>query len=435
MTLSLLLAPPASSLEAQAGGASIQLPPGTDSVGAVQAAEPAVYLLTFGPGDLVYEVWAHNAIWVRDPARGIDHTYNWGIFDFDQEGFIGRLARGTMLYRMDDFPIERTIAEYTYYNRSIWAQELNLTGEQKRALVEYLLETDTEENRYYRYDYFRDNCSTRVRDALDRVLGGRIADALSEAPAGVTWRWHARRILRNMPASYAGMEFALGNPADESITRWDETFLPLELMAHIRDVTVLDEAGLEVPLVKQEMEIFRATRAPEPDAPPFWLPWFLVAGVVVAGVVAAASGAFRAPEPAARGAGESGRGGAGLVVAGGVATLWSLVVGLAGVFLLTAWLFTDHTFWYRNENLLQASPLSLLLALLLLVGHFRRGAPTPWLGRVALGVLGLSVLGLVLQALPGFDQVNGEIIALALPVHAAVAWLALQLGRARARPA
>jgi hypothetical protein len=96
---------------------------------------------------------------------------------------------------------------------------------------------------------------------------------------------------------------------------------------------------------------------------------------------------------------------------------------------LLAWLFTDHTFWYWNENLLQASPLSLVAAAGLLGGLLRRRWAAKWVVPAALGALALSALGFLLQPLPGLDQTNGEIIAAALPVHLAVAWVALRLRR------
>lgn len=383
----------------------------------------SVYLLTMGPGSAVWEVWGHNALWIRDTVTGLDVAYNWGMFSFEQEGFIPRLAKGTMLYWMQGFPAEGVIRSYARDDRDVWAQELNLTPAQRLELLERLRRTDTDENRYYAYDYYRDNCSTRVRDALDAVLGGRIGTALDTMATGVTWRWHARRILRGMPAAYVGMQFALGRPADRTITAWEEGFLPLRLRARLRDVTVLDADGREVPLVSGEVQLFEATRPPPPGDAPRWVPRFLAAGLSLAGVLVAA-GAW-----AARG-GRHARALAATLAAG-----WSLPVGTAGLLLLMAWLFTDHAFWYPNENLLQAGPLSLLLppALLAALRSGGRGAPR-WLGPLALVVLGLSVLGLLVHVVPGFSQSNGEIIALALPVHAAVAFVAVGLGRRGSGP-
>jgi hypothetical protein len=375
---------------------------------------PAVYLLTFSPGSNVAEVWGHNAIWIRDPASGVDVTYNWGMYNFAEPGFIRRLAKGTMMYWMLGVDAERIIPGYIVDNRDIYAQELNLTLREKSALVDLLVATDTDANRYYRYDYYADNCSTRVRDALDQVVGGRIRTTLEPVSAAVTWRWHAQRILRSIPWAYVGMEFALGTPTEGTINEWQETFLPMELMEHLRKVNVLDESGREVPLVAREITVFDGTRAPQASDAPFWLPWFLAAGLLVAGVVVIAA---------------RGEAGIGVKVAGAVAVGWSLVAGMAGLGLALAWMFTDHTWWYRNENLLQASPFSLVLAALLVVGHFARGSAARWVAPAAFFVLGLSLLGFLVQPLPGFDQTNGEIIAFALPVHAAVAWLALQLGR------
>ena len=436
VTAVLLLGASAGQLTAQVAPPGTVLPPPS-------GAEPTIYLLTFGPGSLVENVWGHNAIWVRDPARGLDKTYNWGMYSFGQPGFIGRLAKGTMLYWMEGFDADRTFPAYIQDNRSIYAQELSLTPAQKSQLIDLLLTNDTDANRFYRYDYWRDNCSTRARDALDTVLGGRIKASLDTEQTGVTWRWQARRILRTLPLPYIGMEFALGNPADAQISEWNDAFLPLSLMRQLRDITVLDESGRETPLVAREMTLFESTRPPEPTEPPSWLPWFLLTGLVIGGALAgaAALGARSLDGnsmPSKRAQGAASRSAPAtkrrrtplpLALAGGFATLWSVVIGLAGLGLLLAWLLTDHWSWFRNENLLQASPLSLALAALFVLGHFRVAGSLRWLRWGALAVLGLSLLGFLIQVLPGFDQMNGEIIAFALPVHAAVAWVAIQLAR------
>jgi hypothetical protein len=100
---------------------------------------------------------------------------------------------------------------------------------------------------------------------------------------------------------------------------------------------------------------------------------------------------------------------------------WSLIVGMAGVVLAGLWGLTDHVMAYRNENLFQANPISLLLAAAALFLAGSRLNVRRFAGGVALLVAGLSLLGFVLQALPGLDQVNGPIVALALPMHVGVA--------------
>ena len=148
------------------------------------------------------------------------------MFSFDQPGFLGRLLRGTMLYWMAPFETEGMVSAYAVADRSVWVQELALTRAQREELRALLALNALPENRFYRYDYYRDNCSTRVRDALDRVLDGRLRTALAGIATGTTHRWHTRRLLRQMPAMYTGIQLLLSGKADRPIDRWEEAFLP-----------------------------------------------------------------------------------------------------------------------------------------------------------------------------------------------------------------
>src|SRR5688500_10567181 len=127
-----------------------------------RAPEPAssltVYLVTMGHGDAMWEKFGHNAIWFRDTTSGLDVAYNWGIFDFDDAEFIPRFLKGDMRYQMDGFDGTPMIAFYAEGDRSVWAQELELTPTQKQELLTFARWNARPENRYYRYDYCRDNC-------------------------------------------------------------------------------------------------------------------------------------------------------------------------------------------------------------------------------------------------------------------------------------
>ncbi|MFL5516985.1 MAG: DUF4105 domain-containing protein, partial [Gemmatimonadales bacterium] len=101
-------------------------------------AEITVYLMTFGPGRQVWERFGHNAIWIHDPARGTDESYNYGLFDFHQENFLLRFVQGQMWYWMAGFPAQQYVAQYERDNRSIWIQELELPARAKVQLEEFL---------------------------------------------------------------------------------------------------------------------------------------------------------------------------------------------------------------------------------------------------------------------------------------------------------
>lgn len=375
-----------------------------------------IYLLTMGPGDAVWEKFGHNALWIRDPARGIDLAYNWGLFDFNEADFIPRFLRGSMRYWMEGIPAEPMIAFYARSDRSVWAQELDLTPAQKLELERFVELNALDENKFYHYDYFLDNCSTRVRDALDRVLGGRIRALTDTIATGTSYRWHTRRLTQEELPIYTGMDLVLGQPGDREISAWAEMFLPMRLRDRIARVTVPGADGVARPLVLGEVQLYAARRAPEASAPANLIPAYLALGValaaLVAGLAIAADRGGRGPRVA-------------LAVIG---SIWSLVGGLVGLVMILTWTATDHTFMYRNENLLQFTPLSLLLVFLLPRLFLRDRSPRLAIS-VAAAAAALSVLGFALQILPSFYQVNGEIIALALPVHVGLAWAALRSAR------
>lgn len=370
-----------------------------------------VYLMTMGQGDAIWERFGHNAIWIHDAARSSDVAYNWGLFDFDDADFYFRFARGDMRYWMGGFDFAQTVAFYRGSNRSVYAQELDLTPAQRRDLRAFVEWNARPENRYYSYDYFRDNCSTRARDALDRALGGAIRRATDTIITHTTYRSHTRRLIQSQHLIYTGIHFGLGQPADRRISVWEEMFLPMRMRESLRSVRVSRPGGVDVPLVKREMEIWNATRPPEASSPPKDLPVYLAIGVAIAAVLAVLGGLV--------GRRQSARG---FAVAAGT---WHLMIGIAGTGLAALWLFTAHVFSYRNENLLQANSLSLVLAFTLFAAARKAPRGSAEIGsltrKLALVVTALSLVGLVIQLLPAFYQVNGEIIGLMLPANVVTA--------------
>jgi len=370
-----------------------------------------VSLLTFGPGEAVWEVFGHNALMIRNQLTGAEALYHWGVFSFDQPGFVPRFLKGEMLYSMGAGQPGYALEQYERANRSIRIQTLNMSPDAKLALYQEVAENL--ENPDYRYDYFLENCSTRIRDLIDRAVGGAL-HAQASAPDH-DYRFHTRRLTQHDLPVWTGMDALLGNPGSRPITGWEAAFVPMELAEEVA-ATQVAIGGRREPLAARDEVLFASTNPPEPQEPRSFLLGFVALGLGLGGVI---YGLGRA----------SAQGGAafrlGFTVLAGS---WSLLAGLFGV-LLIAVLFTDHIWMYRNENVLQLSPVSLILAGLLPLALLR-ARPSPLALKLAGVVLGLSVLGFVLQALPGLDQGNGEVIALALPIH----WGTYLALRRQARP-
>ena len=371
--------------------------------------ELSIAIMTMGVGAEVWERFGHNAIVVTDRRAGTSMAYNYGMFSFRQENFLLRFLQGRMWYWMAAFPTEDDVPRYMAAGRSVWLQELNLSPAQRARLRDDLETNARPENRFYRYDYYRDNCSTRVRDAIDRVLNGAIRAQMS-GPASGSYRFHTLRLNTNNLPLYTGLDLVLGQGADVPVTRWQEMFLPLKLRDYLREVRVPDSSGALVPLVSSERALYESSKYPVPDAPPGWAAGYLVLGIALGGLFWWGGVAGRRSGGARR-----------VLLFGG--TAWALITGLAGTILVGLWGLTDHLIASRNENALQVTIFALGLAVVLPFAGAERPAATRVARALAVLVGALSLLGLLLKVLPAFDQVNGQMLALFVPAN-----LGLMLG-------
>jgi hypothetical protein len=402
---------------------SAQPPPGPRvTTPAEPGSELTITLLTMGVGEQVWEQFGHNALWfrvARPPSFGgpVDVVYNWGIFDSSQPYFIPHFLQGRMLYSMGGYQFEQTLIDYRARDRAVWAQELDLTNAQKVALRDFVITNSRPENANYRYDYYRDNCSTRVRDAIDRVLGGLIKATFSGRKTSYTYRSETLRLTQRQALLASGIDVGLGRPADQELTAYEEMFLPMRLRDYVRELRIDDGHGGTRPLVKNERTLLGTVTHPEPASPPRWMPTFATIGILVAVLFAVVG------SRAARGSARA------RFTAGALFSLWSFGAGVLGLILALLWGVTDHFFAHRNENLLLFNPLWLIVAVLapMTAVKGRLSQATRWL-TLLVAALGLVALLLHLTGLS--REANGEIIAFALPPMLALAW-AVHRGTAR----
>ena len=366
-----------------------------------------VYLLTMGNGTQIWELFGHNAIWIHDNVTNRDTVFNWGVFSFRQPHFIARFLKGMMLYSMGGDSMENILLEYRYWNRSVVAQELDLLPAQRDTILAAIRWNALPDNVNYRYDYFRDNCSTRVRDLIDRALGGPIA-VQARSLTGTTYRWHALRLMQSNAPIVLGVDIGLGRPADTDLTKWQEMFLPRKLHDFVAKVRVVDAAGTMHPLVKSERVLFQANRGPEPQTPPELGLWLLLGGVVVASLIIWAGLTASSGSRIARGAVAT------------IAGVWSLLAGLLGAILTLLWTVTDHVFAHANENVLLFNPLWLVMVVLLPL-YLWSGRAERLTRSMVVVLMVLAIAAIAAHATGLSAQQNLPVIGLALPPVLALA--------------
>jgi hypothetical protein len=359
-----------------------------------------VLLMTMGQGEEVFEKFGHNAVVVWDDRFGQPLVYNWGMFDFNQPNFIGRFLSGDTKYWMEPWSIDQTMAQYKRLDRTVTVQELQLTPTQKAKLVEILATNALEENKWYRYDYYRDNCSTRARDAIDVVTGGALKRAMMAQPGEGSYRSQTRRLLAYSAPLYFGAQMVLGVDADVPLSGWQEAFLPRSLAASLTRIELPAAEGLPArPLVLPADTLFTADRGPEPRDVSLKLGLAIVIGVAVAGVLALLS--------------RAGRVGAAFAIG-----TWSLVSAILGTGLLLAWFATQHVFMRNNPTVALLNPAWLVgmpAAVMAARGGVPRGLRSALRWLLIAGVIGTA--GAVLLGHAGSAL---EMAALFLPSHAAV---------------
>ena len=166
---------------------------------AASAAAPRIGVATMQPGEVFWERFGHDAIVVVDPVTGAATSYNFGFFDPSEPGFVGNFVHGIMRYRLAALPFDEDMAMYREEGRGVTIQWLALTDAQATQLADALAVNARPENAVYGYDYFRDNCATRVRDAIDRALGGALHRQLAGRSHGSTYRSEAVRLASPAP--------------------------------------------------------------------------------------------------------------------------------------------------------------------------------------------------------------------------------------------
>ncbi|NJN25685.1 MAG: DUF4105 domain-containing protein [Cyclobacteriaceae bacterium] len=297
-----------------------------------------ISLLTGSPGAELYSTFGHSALRVRDESQNMDIVFNYGTFDFNTPNFYLKFARGKLDYKLSVEQFEQFMASFTYENRSVLEQELNLDVSQKQRLISLLFRNYEPKNRFYKYDFFYDNCATRIRDIMLEAYGEDFHYYFpsSWSNSDLTFRNLIDMYLRYHHWSDFGIDIALGVPTDKFARPMDYMFLPDYLSEGFGSASLQNGAG-EVPLVKEQRLLLAKT-----DQSPqvllispimlFWSLFFIVA--LLSGFQLQKG--WRMP---------------------GFDKLFFSTIGMLGWVVFLLWFFTDHIATKNNLNILWAVPI------------------------------------------------------------------------------
>lgn len=314
-------------------------------------------VLTCSPGPDLYSLFGHSAFRLQDTLAGkpVDIVFNYGVFDAFDDGFYVKFARGKLDYRLQAEYFDYFLEGYAAEGRGVWEQELNFTPLQKQRLFDLLQANVQESNCVYRYDFFLDNCSSRIRDMIIRAAADEPTDGmgfryvsldtllsvneilfLHPCNPSTTFRQAIQKYLNYQPWSDFGIDIALGQPCDREIGVYEFMFLPDSLMKELQFAQYYGQ-----PLCAKPTQIlpnhthFEVNKATSPLA--ICTIWLLV-HAFISYQIRRNKKALHAHEALLLG-----------------------VTGLISILVIFLWFFTDHTTTQYNWNVVWASPLNLLL--------------------------------------------------------------------------
>lgn len=298
-----------------------------------------ISLLTCSPGEELYSTFGHSAIRVSDSGSGTDIIYNYGTFDFEDPDFYMKFIRGKLLYFVSIDETPNFIYQYQYEKRGIIEQTFKLSCEEKKKLVAALQENAKEENKYYKYDFVYDNCTTRLRDIVLANCNDSPVTKDIRPYVGVTFRNLIHEYLNKGKQYWSklGIDLLLGSPLDKEITNSEAMFLPDYLLKAFDSTAV----GRKKIVEDKKIILQPAMATNKRSITPMMV--FSVLFVIIAVI------SFNTSNAAKK-------------MLSFFDFLFFLLCGAAGILILFMWFATDHITCRNNYNLLWALPTHMFMA-------------------------------------------------------------------------
>lgn len=303
----------------------------------------AISVLTMGPGSNLNDSFGHSAFRISDTNQNIDVVYNYGVYNFDTPNFYLKFVKGQLMYQLDRTDFSLFYQHYSDQDRWIKEQVLNLTLKEKQELFDFLQKNYLPENRKYIYDFFFENCATRIRDVLAGVLKNKLVFNKNFVSKTHTFRQLIQKNVHWNSWGSFGMDLAIGAVVDRNASSWEHQFLPEYIFKALEKGQI--KRGLGATDLVKKTSILNKKMAKEKSETLLMSPFFIISllAFIILGVT------FKDYQNNSRSSWMD-------------CGLYALT-GIIGIFLLLLWFATDHFATQNNYNLLWAVPLSLFFAI------------------------------------------------------------------------
>ncbi|MCB0494817.1 MAG: DUF4105 domain-containing protein [Cyclobacteriaceae bacterium] len=313
-----------------------------------------VMVLTVSPGhEELYAAFGHSAIYISDPVNRIDRVYNYGTYYYNQPHFYLNFARGYLLYGLSVSTYERFQGYYAYFNRQVVAQYLDLSLDQAQQVYDFLENNALPENSMYYYDYFYDNCATKIRDVFEEVLGSdfKIPEHFTKNPDHTIRQLTDHYIKEEFPWGKLGIDICLGLPMDKALTDNEYMYLP-DFLYQGFEAAKIKKDSTWAPAVAAERTLLYSRPMDYPM--PWFTPMVAFSALAVMGLLMLL-----------------------VQIKKGWLFRWFdftvfFVIGAIGLLLTLLWTATDHHAAADNFNLLWALPSHLIVAFFIIKKSTRR---------------------------------------------------------------
>ncbi len=357
-----------------------------------------ISIITCAPGNELYSAFGHSAMRVVDEKLHIDKVYNYGTFDFRTPNFYLKFSRGQLDYMLSVSSYRRFLRSYTAEKRQVKEQILNLNQAQKQAVFDYLENNAKPEHKFYRYDFIKDNCATRVKDVLKTALKDKLILGTSGLPDGTTARDMLHLYTTQKQWLQLGIDAVLGLPVDKAVTNEDAVFLPDYLYKVFENSEIKTTSGRQK-IVKKSRVLFMPEKTVSKKSGTF-NPLFLFIGLLfitigLTAVELTADKNFHHFDYAL-----------------------FFLAGFVGLVLTIIWFATEHTPTVNNLDIMWAFPLHLAAVFMLVRRKHIKLLRYYFLISVGLNLLFLSLILFT----PAGSNISLILFSLTLSVRAFMIW-------------